>query len=472
MSNQLKAKYGLVTAIAMVVGIVIGSGVFFKAEKILQATGGNLPLGILAWGIGGVIMMICAYTFSVLATRYSHVNGIVDYAEATIGGGYAYFVAHFSTFIYYPAMTSVLAWVSARYFCVILGWDITGGPCMVITCLFLVGSYAINALSPALAGKFQVATTVIKLIPLFLMAIVGTIVGLSNGMTVENFTTIVSHDISTGGALFTAVVATAFAYEGWIIATSINAELKNAKRNLPIALTIGTFIILLTYTLYYVGLAGGVTNAELMQSGEAGAQIAFGSIFGKVGGTLLFVFVVISCLGTLNGLMLASTRGMYAISARGHGYKPATFADVSAHTNMPTNSSIVGLVMCTLWLVYFYGANLVEKPWFGPIVFDSSELPIITIYGIYIPIMIAMMIKEKDLHPVKRFVFPALTVLSSIFMMVAAVFSHGMGVVWYLIVFVLIMAFGMLFYKRPCCKDAVQTEPIPEEKPETAPAEK
>ena len=57
MGVELNKKYGLFTAIAMVVGIVIGSGVFFKAEKILTATGGNLPLGILAWVIGGFIMI-------------------------------------------------------------------------------------------------------------------------------------------------------------------------------------------------------------------------------------------------------------------------------------------------------------------------------------------------------------------------------------------------------------------------------
>ena len=56
MDNELHKKYGLMTAICMVVGIVVGSGVFFKAEKILTETGGNLPLGILAWLIGGVIM--------------------------------------------------------------------------------------------------------------------------------------------------------------------------------------------------------------------------------------------------------------------------------------------------------------------------------------------------------------------------------------------------------------------------------
>ncbi len=70
METGLQKKYGLLTAIAMVVGIVIGSGVFFKAEKILTATGGNLPQGILAWAIGGIIMIICAYVFAILATRY------------------------------------------------------------------------------------------------------------------------------------------------------------------------------------------------------------------------------------------------------------------------------------------------------------------------------------------------------------------------------------------------------------------
>ncbi len=449
MNNQLKEKYGLLTAIAMVVGIVIGSGVFFKAEKVLTATGGDLPLGILAWALGGIIMIICAYTFSVMANQYRNVNGLVDYAEATVGSRYAYYVAWFSTFVYYPSMTSVLAWVSARYLGVILGFDITGGSVMVIACFFLIASYAVNALSPVLAGKFQVSTTMIKLVPLLLMAIVGGIVGLANGTISENFTTVV-REVSGGRgmALFTAVVATAFAYEGWIIATSINAELKNAKRNLPIALVLGTLIIAVVYILYYIGLAGGASNSAVMESGEAGAKLAFETIFGKAAGVGLFVLVVISCLGTLNGLMLASTRGMYAVAVRGQGPKPRAFAEVSRYTNIPANSAIVGLLMCAFWLVFFYGANLVDQPWFGVIAFDSSELPIITIYAVYLPIFLRMMITEKNLHPFKRFVMPALSILSCIFMIVAAIFAHGMGVVWYLIVFVVFMLLAVPFYRK------------------------
>jgi len=448
MDSKLKEKYGLPVAIAMVIGIVIGSGVFFKAEKILNVTGGDQKLGILAWLIGGAIMVVCAYTFAIMATRYSYVNGLVDYAEVTMGGKYAYYLGWFMSTIYYPTLTSVLAWVSARFACVLFGWDITGGSCLAIAAFFLCTSYAVNALSPVIAGKFQVTSTVIKVIPLILMGVVGLIVGLSNGLTVENFSTVVAPVASKGNALFTAVVATAFAYEGWIIATSINAELKDAKKNLPRALVIGTLAVIIIYILYYVGLTGGVTNEVMMQGGQDGAKIAFETVFSKLGGTLLFVFIVISCLGTLNGLMLGCTRGMYSLAVRGEGPKPEMFKQVDPITNMPTNSSILGLFFCGFWLLYFYGANLVETPWFGKFSFDTSELPIVTIYASYIPIFIAMMIKERELGGFKRFVMPILAVCGCLFMVYATWSAYHETVFYYLIIFLAIMIIGIFFSKK------------------------
>lgn len=446
MENGLQKKYGLFTAIAMVLGIVIGSGVFFKAEKILVATGGDLPLGILAWIIGGIIMIVCAYVFATMATRYEKVNGVVDYAEATMGSKYAYYVGWFMTTIYYPAITSVLAWVSARYTCVLLGWDIVGAEAMAIAGFYLVGSYALNALSPKLAGKFQVSTTVIKLIPLILMAILGTITGLSNGVLVKNFTSGVIADVTSANPMFTAVVATAFAYEGWIIATSINAELKDAKKNLPRALTFGTMFVALIYILYYTGLAGAVENSIIMQGGETGAKIAFSTVFSNLGGSILFVFVVISCLGTLNGLMIGCTRGFYSLAARGLGPRPDVYKNIDANTNMPTNSAILGLLFSGAWLLYFFGANLVPVPWFGNFSFDSSELPIVTLYAMYIPIFIMMMIKEQSLNTFKRLVMPALAICACIFMVIAAFYAHGVVAVGhYLILFIVIMFLGMIF---------------------------
>ena len=448
MENKLKEKYGLGVAICMVIGIVIGSGVFFKAEKVLAATGGSQPLGILAWVIGGAIMMVCAGTFAIMATRYSYVNGLVDYAESTCGGTYAYFVGWFMAVIYYPTLTSVLAWVSARFTCVLFGWDEVGGASLALSAFFLCASFSLNALSPRLAGKFQVSTTIIKLIPLFLMGIIGLIVGLRSGMTAENFSTVVEPAKANSHGLLTAVVATAFAYEGWIIATSINAELKNSKKNLPIALTVGSIVIIVIYVLYYVGLTGGVTNAQMMKSSREATKLAFTTVFSRAGGTLLYVFVVISCLGTLNGLMMGCTRGFYSLAARKVGPQPEVFSEVSPKTNMATNSSVLGLLLCVLWLAYFFGANLVEKSWFGVLSFDSSELPIITVYALYIPMFIAFMAKQKDLGAFKRFVMPTLGVLGCLFMGYAAVVSHGMKVVWYLVIFAAIMIIGAFFAKE------------------------
>ncbi|QOV20402.1 APC family permease [Blautia liquoris] len=445
MEPKLEKKYGFFTAVTMVIGTVVGSGVFFKAEKILTATGGNLKQGILAWLIGGVIMISCAYTFAVMATKYQYVNGLVDYAEATMGTKYAYYVGWFMAIIYYPAITSVLAWASARYTCVLLGFSITGGECMTIACVYLVASFALNSLSPVLAGKFQVSTTVIKLIPIFLMAIVGTIIGLHSGMTKYNFTHYVNK--SSSGGLFAAIIAASFAYEGWIIATSINAELKNAKKNLPLALVAGTFVIMAVYVLYYIGIAGTVKNEVMMAGGEEGAKLAFEKVFSSAGGTLLFVLVVISCLGTLNGLMMGCSRGIYSLAARGNGPKPEIFSQIDPTTNMPVNSAIFSVLLCAIWLFYFYGANLTDG-WFGFFDFDSSELPIVTVYALYIPIFINFIRKEKDLSVFKRFIMPCISLASCVFMIIAACISHKTAVIAFLIVFAVVMAIGALLTLR------------------------
>ena len=447
MENALQKKYGLPTAICMVVGIVIGSGVFFKAEKVLVATEGNMPLGIFAWLIVGMIMIICSYVFATMATRYEKVNGLVDYAEATMGKRYAYLIGWFMATLYTPALTSVLAWVSARYFSVLMGWDITGGPCMVVACFFLCMSYAMNALSPRIAGKFQVSTTVIKMIPLALMAIVGTIVGLSNGRMAENFATMSTSTVSTGSGLMAAAVAVAFAYEGWILATSINAELKDAKRNLPRALVLGSFIVVATYILYYIGLNGAVTTAELMESGETAAKMAYQRVFGSAAGTVVFVLIVISCLGTLNGLMLSCCRGFYALAARNQGPKPEMFKQVDPVTNMPNNSAIAALAFSGFWLLYFYGANLTSG-WFGAFCFDSSELPIITLYGMYIPMFIQFMRKERDLNGFKRFVMPVLGLCGCLFMVYAAFSAYQITVLYYLVVYAVFIVVGNCFYRK------------------------
>ena len=461
MDNKLEKKYGLFTAICLVVGIVIGSGVFFKAQTILQKTNGDMPLGIAAWAIGGLIMIVCILAFANMAQKYEKVNGVVDYAEALVGPKYGYYMGWFMTTIYYPSMTSVLAWLSARYTLVFInsvnpdftmiipaseGGCIIGPECMAMTMFFLCCAYTINALSPKLAGKIQTTTTVIKLIPLALMAVVGIIYGLMNGMTAANFTTMANvGDAASGNPLLAAVCATSFAYEGWIIATAINAELKDSKKNLPRALVIGGIIIIAVYIAYYVGVAGGATNQELIDNG---ATVAFVNIFGNVLGNILNLFIAISCMGTMNGLMLGCCRGMYSVAARKEGPCPDVFGQVDKATNLPNNSAVLGLFVCAGWGLYFFLANLANSPLVGKFVFDSSEIPIVTIYAMYLPIFVMWMKKAKDENIGRRFIIPILAFCGAAFMVYACIIGHKFANVYYLIVFAVIMAIGGIFRKN------------------------
>lgn len=452
--ENLKKKYGLFTAICMVVGIVIGSGIFFKADGVLAKSGYNALYSILAWIISGLVMVVIATTFAVMATKYEKVGGAVDYAEAMCGKEYAYYVGWFMSLIYYPAMTAVLAWVSAKFTLEAVVGNSSlelSSECITLALLYLILAYFINTIAPKLAGKFQISSTIVKLVPIAFIAIVGTVIGLINGTLANNFEYHITNNVGSDGntGLFPAICTTIFAYEGWIVATSINSEIKNSKKNLPIALCAGTFIIMAAYTLYNIGIMG-LTGIDAIKTG--GTTEAF-KFFSPIVASAINIFVIISCLGTLNGLMLGGCRGIYALSARGKGFAPETFSQVDRKTNMPHNSAIFSLLMCASWFVYFIFLMLGK---FGDYGFDSSELPIITLYAMYVPMIITMMIKEKELNPFKRFVLPILSLCGIGVIIYACIENHGVSIVWYLIVFAVIMliGFGVDMYNRKKAKNA------------------
>ena len=164
-------------------------------------------------------------------------------------------------------------------------------------------------------------------------------------------------------------------------------------------------------------------------------------------GNILNLFVAISCLGTANGLMLGCTRCMYSLANRGEGPAPETFSQVDKATNMPGNSGVFALMVTAVWFLYFYLTSL-SGHWKGAFVFDSTELPIITVYLMYLPMLIQWMRKEKDQKALRRFVLPSLALCGSVFMVIASVFSHGISCVWYLIVFAVIMAVGGIVNRK------------------------
>ena len=446
-NNELKKKFGLVTAICLVAGIVIGSGVFFKATSVFNNNGGDMLKSILTVLVVGILMTTCAYTFSILAGKHSKVNGLVDYAEGECGIGLAYSVGWFMSVIYYPVIGSTLAWVSANYTCSLFGID-NENIRLLITASYLLLSFVLNVVAPRISGKFQVSTTVIKLIPLVIMAVVGTIVGLVNGQTFENLTADTAVMVESSGSFFGAVVAFAFAYEGWIIATSINAELHDSKKNLPKALIIGTLIVISVYVTYFIGIASVLSTEEIMNAGDNLPKLAFTELFGnEIFGTIAYVFIIISCLGTMNGIVIGTCRGFYSLAVRNQGPAPKKIINVHDKFNMPIVSSVIGFAISAVWMLQWeFGLIRGKLP--AIISFENDELPIITLYAFYIPIFINMMIKSKGLHPVKRFVFPALSIMACLFMIFCAFYAYKVQAFYYLIVFTVLMLIGLMFYRN------------------------
>jgi len=449
MKNELTRKYGLITAICMVVGTVIGSGIFFRNEAIIGYSGGRIWIGIAAWLVGGFISLSSAYVFSVLAARYEYVGGLVDYSEALVSKGYGYIFGWFMATMFYPSLVGILAWVSARFTVELFGWETNqffSGQTYVLALFYLMTIYVINALSQKLASKFQVSTTFIKIVPLVFMGLVGTIAGLANGTTVSNFRsdyvrTVVDYPF------LSALLATIFAYLGWDSVLTINSEIKNSKRNLPIALVAGMLIIMTIYALYFVGIFSAAPVQELAPPpiGE-GVRGAFVNVFNDIGGTALFVFIVISCLGTLNGLIVGGQRAFYALAVRGQGVKPELFSQVDKTTNVPHNSAAIFVFMASFWMLVFAG-NFAG--WYGDFNLELPGLLPIFFLLLLIPIYIMIMVKEKSLGIFNRFFAPVIASLGCLFLLRAAIMTQGwMRVLVFGAIFVGFMLAGIFFHRR------------------------
>jgi APA family basic amino acid/polyamine antiporter len=463
-NNIMEKRFGLPTAVAMVVGIVIGSGVYVKGGKVLNCTGYNMGQGVLVVAIVGVICIICSLVFAQLSSKYAHVNGLVDYAEVALGRKYAYYVGWFLTTIYTPSLVVMLAFFSALMFCTLVGLpalsladgcisaEMTG-----VAAGFMIIGYGINIISPKLAGKMQVGMTVIKLIPLVIMGVVGTIVGLLRGDSQVVLDFINSPDyIPKAGGIFAGVVGFAFAYEGWILATTINQELKDAKKNLPIALIGGALIATVIYTLYIFSMTSVGSVEEIVATwplGETLAYIAFNKLFGnKLFGTIALAFVTVSCLGTMNGLIMSNCRSQYSLAVRGMGPMPKFFGDVDDQNNFCIKSSLFGMIFSGFWFIWFTVLWWQGPDWFAKnhnfvwLGWEPDEICIINLYLMYIPMFAAIYKKFEGESAWRRYILPTMGIICCCFMLYSCWIGKGAEqCIGYAIFFIIDLLIGRIF---------------------------
>ena len=464
--EKVKKQYGLWTGIAMVVGIVIGSGVFLKAGGVLSLSGGDLKISLLAWLVGGLIMVASGFCFAVFASKIQKYNGVIDYIETVTNKKVGYALAWCFTTFYYPIIASIVALFAGQYFFALLGVDISfiDWQNFLFAFVVLVGVVALNYYSPIISAKFQVSSTVIKLIPIGVIAIAGLfaslIVGADYGIINAFTDPAAGFEVNFGEA----VKKTAFAYEGWVCATAINAELKDSKKNLPRALVGGTIAILVFYVVYYVSLSAFLGNGGTIAE-DANAPIAvFETIMGKVGGAFFTFFIMVSCLGTVNGVSISCCRGMYTMSCRGQGICPEKFSKLGKNQSVSFLSCVYGLACMVLMLGVWYLA--IHGIWLFKYLGSMDEILCAIIYAVYILMYIYIIKNFKEAKAFTRYVMPIIAIIGALFFVFCGtglyqlIFSGKtdsvIAFLVFVVFFVILMAPSVFFYREENNKEITE----------------
>lgn len=369
-----KNQYGLFTTIGMIVGVVIGSGIFFKSDNILVATGGSIFLGVLVFCVAAIGIIFGSLTISELASRNSKAGGIITYAEYSYNESIACAFGWFHTFLYYPTLIAVVSWVTGIYTCILFGIEGTLEVQVLIGIIIMIILFIANILSAKVGGYFQNVSTIIKILPLILMAIAGLVFGKINSVSFNNIVNIKS------SGWIAAIAPIAFSFDGWIVATSIGHEIKNPKKNLPKALVIAPLFILILYILYFIGISTYIGPETVMALGDAHVDLAANNLLGPWGAKIIIIFVIISIMGTVNGLIMGHTRLPYSLAIRGMFPSSKKVSLLNDRLGMPVISAIVSLVLCLI----FMGIHYITQKFLLLPNSDISEISITINYTLYI----------------------------------------------------------------------------------------
>ncbi len=434
-----ETNYKFSTAIAMVIGIVIGCGIEFKADDVLVAVNGSVALGVIGFLVVGIGVLFGALTISEYALQDKEEIGLIGYARQALGDRFAFIVGWFSMAVYYPAVIVVLAMVTGIYLQVLLGID-SQLFLSISTIVFLISTFAINIYSPEAGGKLQVGITVIKVIPLIVIGLVGTIFFTGNTPAADP-ASLGAVDAST--APLSALIAIAFAFDGWIVATNIAHEL-DSQKTLTRALAIGTTIIIILYVLYFYGMTQVVDPMDIMALGDAHTELAAERIFGEFGGHIITLFIVISVYGGLNGLTLSYLRqpGNFTRS----GVIKEVFVDKSgAKSNR-------GIIACISFVVFYYifqqllDYGIIFSKLEAP--FDLSVLPIIINYVFYMILFVyvnKLVLKHSSKQRIYYLIISIIAALVALLVVYGALKVNG---IQYLVFSIVVTLCGLPFYQH------------------------
>lgn len=413
---KLERSLGFVASLTLVIGTVIGSGIFFKQASVLDYAGSTTN-ALLAWTLGGVITLTSGLTIAEIGAQLPHTGGLYVYMEKFYGKLWGFLTGWMQIIIYGPAMIAALGAYLAVLLISFFNLSNDLAPTIAIGSIVLITAF--NMLSTRYGAYFQIITTIGKFVPIVAIVIFGLFFGNQNALG-QSIATVSSH--ATGANLGVAVLATLFAYDGWILLANMGGEIKNAKKTLPLAIICGIALVLLTYMLVTFAVFR-VMPADLIHKLGENATPHFATMaFGKMGGRLLNIGIIISIIGCMNGKVMSFPRIMYAMAKNNElpFSKQLAYLHKTMHTPMVACAvtSLIAIVM-----IIFVDADRL------------TEVCIFTIYCFYVMTFFGIFRLRKEnpdgdhfKTPLYPFV-PIVAIISTSFVLVSEVFSDFSGVV-------------------------------------------
>ena len=331
--NNFKRTIGLSTAISIVVGGVIGSGIFMKPALMASQLGSPLLL-LSVWLVAGCITFFGALCYSELATMFPETGGQYVFYKKMYGNAFSFVYGWASFAVTNTAGNASIAYVFSQYtnyfidlprFSEAIEQSVMfhipfignihpleniGVKCLTIF-LILFLSW-VNYRSVKSGGALQRVLTVLKAIAIILL--IGGIFFSGSG-SVQNIIS-ASPEMLQGWALvsaYMAAIAGAFwAYDGWSNVTFVGGEIENPKKNIPLSLFSGLFFCIIIYGLINLAYVYVLPIQTLSVSKFVASDVAT-IAWGSIGGAIIAVIVIVSTLGTTNANVLATSRVTFAI---------------------------------------------------------------------------------------------------------------------------------------------------------------
>lgn len=438
---MMKKEYGLFTTIAMIVGIVIGSGIYFRADDIFIYTNGNIGLGIFVLTLGAICIIFGGLSFSELSKDFVPEGGVVSFFEEFVSMKLASGYAWFQMFIWLPTISIVVSWAAALYTFMLLGIEASFLQEVLLALFYNISLIFINYFSKYFGGLIQRLSTIIKLLPLFIIAIYGMF--FSEPISISKiFGTSFIKEFTAYGWL-TSLVPLAYSYDGWMIALNIAPEVSNPKKNMTRALILSPFFILLVYLIYIIGISNILGPSKILKLGDSAVFEAGKIILGQRGANILLGIIVISVLGVANGICLGAIRLPQKFAEKGiipnFGMKKK-----ENNEKLDIRGSLIFSILVIIWAVIHY--FVMEYKIFNGR--DISEISIVFSYLSYILIYIKVFKKLKNENQKSKLIIPILAIVGSLMIFLGSIIASPKYVLIFILICSAAVLTGYIYYKN------------------------